>query len=541
MKNILLLVTVLFTGFQSFGQTYPVTFDNLPLPGDQTFWNGSDLTGGFKSNGFIFRNFYDTTYKYWSGFTYSNLKDSVNPGFQNQYASFTSGGINGTEHYAIGYDKAILVPESPGSIKGTFVANSTYTALAMKYGDMFSKKFGGTSGTEKDYLRLLAIGYRNGNATDTAQMYLADFTSGVAGAGKIINDWTWFDFSSLGIIDSLMFSFESSDTGAFGINTPLYFCLDDLNGANPNEGVNFAIKFDDIQLDSTGIWNGSEQSGGFLYDNIYFENKYQSQWNVWSGWAVSNHTDTLTPDFNNAYSCIGGSGYNQSSNYLVGYENAVIRLPYNSGISTIGIGLSLMVNNSTYTYYSMKNGDAFSKKFGGTTGNDKDYLKLKIKGMDKEGDIVGTIDFYLADFRFDDNSSDYILKEWKEIDISSLVLNRAIRLEFSLESSDTGAFGMNTPAYFCMDQFLKPIGGSSENMKKTAFEVYPNPVSDHLYLNVNFSDYIEWKVMNISGQEMLSDLGFSNKGLFVGNLPAGMYVLSFRQNGQLYYSKFLKR
>jgi len=62
-----------------------------------------------------------------------------------------------------------------------------------------------------------------------------------------------------------------------------------------------------------------------------------------------------------------------------------------------------------------------------------------------------SVNFYLADYRFADNDSDYIVNSWKYVDLSTL--GGVDTYEFDLSSSDTGAFGMNTPAYFCMDQF----------------------------------------------------------------------------------------
>jgi hypothetical protein len=60
------------------------------------------------------------------------------------------------------------------------------------------------------------------------------------------------------------------------------------------------------------------------------------------------------------------------------------------------------------------------------------------------------LDYYLADYRFENNQQDYILDSWKWIDL--LLLGEISALRFSLSSSDVGAWGMNTPAYFCVDQ-----------------------------------------------------------------------------------------
>ena len=59
---------------------------------------------------------------------------------------------------------------------------------------------------------------------------------------------------------------------------------------------------------------------------------------------------------------------------------------------------------------------------------------------------MGNIDFYLADYR---NGKTDILKEWMRIDLGSL--REANYLVFSMDSSDKGDWGINTPTYFCAD------------------------------------------------------------------------------------------
>ena len=43
-----------------------------------------------------------------------------------------------------------------------------------------------------------------------------------------MDDWRTVNLTSLGAADTLTFSYESSDVGVFGINTPTYFAADDL-------------------------------------------------------------------------------------------------------------------------------------------------------------------------------------------------------------------------------------------------------------------------------------------------------------------------
>ena len=105
--------------------------------------------------------------------------------------------------------------------------------------------------------------------------------------------------------------------------------------------------------------------------------------------------------------------------------------------------------NTTYAYLSMRDGDGIAKKFGGVSGNDPDWFKLSITGIDNSDEYTATLDFYLADFRFADNSQDYIIDSWAWVDLTSL--GNVVGIEFVVTSSDVGDYGMNTPAYFAID------------------------------------------------------------------------------------------
>ncbi len=51
----------------------------------------------------------------------------------------------------------------------------------------------------------------------------------LADGSDIVNTWAWVDLNTLGSVKSLEFALSSSDSGAFGMNTPSYFAMDSLD------------------------------------------------------------------------------------------------------------------------------------------------------------------------------------------------------------------------------------------------------------------------------------------------------------------------
>jgi hypothetical protein len=98
----------------------------------------------------------------------------------------------------------------------------------MRDGDAYAKKFGGATGNDSDWFMLTVTGYLQGNMTDTVNFFLADFRSADNSQDYILKDWTMVNLMKLGNVDSLSFALSSSDNGIYGMNTPAYFCMDNL-------------------------------------------------------------------------------------------------------------------------------------------------------------------------------------------------------------------------------------------------------------------------------------------------------------------------
>jgi hypothetical protein len=130
--------------------------------------------------------------------------------------------------------------------------------------------------------------------------------------------------------------------------------------------------FETFNLGVDTFKNASD-SDGFYHHGRFFPNRYNPQWDSWSGWALSSKTDSITPGYLNQFSPITGSGIGFSKSFAVGNGNTVVKLDKPEEIS------GAYFTNSTYAYLDMKNGSGFSKKFGGSSGKDPDYFIVKIK------------------------------------------------------------------------------------------------------------------------------------------------------------------
>lgn len=280
------------------------------------------------------------------------------------------------------------------------------------------------------------------------------------------------------------------------------------------------VTFDDLTLPPNSHYSGSDGSGGFTSGGIFFDNTYDAGFGFWSsGFIYSNSTDSTTAGYTNDYSAITGVGFNGSSNYSLNYFG-------NIDFSSSKVVSSMAVTNATYSYLSMLNGDDFAKKFGDTTNasgendgsNGQDFFRLRILGKDQNSTITDSVIVFLADYRFSDNSLDYILKEWLTVDLSNLGTIQF--LEFELTSSDNSSWGMNTPAYFALDNIV--YGDLALVANTTEIEVYPNPTTDVIRINQQQGTAT---IIDINGKTLLHVELSQHEQISLAQFDAGAYFL----------------
>jgi hypothetical protein len=166
------------------------------------------------------------------GFTYTNYTDVTTPGSSNLSAIVgkrKSGSIYLTSN-ANSFTLAEItnLQSDMYNFSGVWVTNSTYTYLAIKEGNDGDGDGSTIKGkfTDGDYFILTAIGYGSDNKNiGKVDFYLADFRNGKS---DIVNTWTWVDFTPIASAKYIVFEMSSTDTGEYGMNTPSYFCMDDI-------------------------------------------------------------------------------------------------------------------------------------------------------------------------------------------------------------------------------------------------------------------------------------------------------------------------
>jgi len=295
-------------------------------------------------------------------------------------------------------------------------------------------------------------------------------------------------------------------------------------------------------------WFGQDQvidgDTNFVSGTLEFETNYNSTWQSFSGWGYSNSVDVNTPGFNNQFSAITGSGVQNSDQFGICYATGNARAFSKTGTPLIFEGGYF--SNSTYAYLSMRDGDMFTKKFGDSTNangaldgtNGEDWFLLTIHGLDVDSNRTGdSINFYLADFRFSDNSQDYIVDAWEYIEMADL--GPVNGLDFELTSSDQGMWGMNTPAYFVMDNLEgKPLTLAESSVDN--FELYPNPAENHVTISV--TKKTDLQIMDLAGRIVYSQNTIAGKTFIsLENLKSGIYIVQLNSDGNTISKKLVKQ
>jgi hypothetical protein len=181
-------------------------------PGEPTAWStGNDYN--FWNGGIAFSTWNDITSDNWGDYT--NQCSSYPSANGDVFAVIYQSGSNPMPALTFADGKEYTI----GSVQ---VANTAYAYNVILNGNGYASSLADTDG----WFKIQAWGFdANGDLTNSepVEFFLADYTTATSiGA---LDTWANWDLSALGRVNSVQFSFEGSDSGSYGLNTPAYAAL----------------------------------------------------------------------------------------------------------------------------------------------------------------------------------------------------------------------------------------------------------------------------------------------------------------------------
>ncbi|MEM7573562.1 MAG: DUF4465 domain-containing protein [Bacteroidota bacterium] len=300
------------------------------------------------------------------------------------------------------------------------------------------------------------------------------------------------------------------------------------------------IDFEDIGLEADSFLNGSDGAILFGFPQETFGN-YPFEFPVnfqtfdsggfWvGGWAISTVLDTMTGDFTNLYGAAAGRGNDNSLTYAIGQNNAHIKLATMDQLVNGAPFTGFYVTNTTYAARVIRDGNDFTDgPFGGEDGTRPDFFRLQVKAFAQGSATGDSTEIYLADYRFEDDSQDYIIEDWTYVELPDWV-PFADSISFTLLTSDVGVNGPNTPYFFAVDDLSFNILTSTlelpPSLQPTA---YPNPVSSELLrlqwpADAQWTTDLRWYLHDALGRPVAGGSSQPYQ-IDISQQPAGVYYL----------------
>ena len=182
---------------------------------------------------------------------------------------------------------------------------------------------------------------------------------------------------------------------------------------------------------------------GYATADLIFEHFYNEEYGYWGGFAQSKMLDADAKNglYENQYSAYNTNAASGESFLLYYYDS------FNEPCDIVCMSnlelRSVKLNLSTYTYASITNEDinAFARAF-----TDGDYLKVVFTPCSSLGVAQGDgVEAYVVDYR---DGKRFVATDWQKFNLN---LPASARIRVTIETTDIGEWGANTPLYICMD------------------------------------------------------------------------------------------
>ena len=217
--------------------------------------------------------------------------------------------------------------------------------------------------------------------------------------------------------------------------------------------------FEDLTLEPESHWAGPADNavevegewsknmvGTFKSGSYEFVNSFTPEWSSWTGCSYSNMTATsFADDTTDQWNSAAGHGAAGSANYGVIYGSStpmeIIKVLDGDTEGRIIAGMN--ITNSAWVVECVKNGNGVAHKFAQGS-----WFKVTFTGV-KADKTTASVDYYLADYRSENESEWTCLTDWAWIDLSSL--GKVVSLSVSFDGTDKSYGYLNTSTYVCID------------------------------------------------------------------------------------------
>lgn len=189
----------------------------------------------------------------------------------------------------------------------------------------------------------------------------------------------------------------------------------------------------------TGAYGDTEYRSKIVSGSYEFINLYNKDYGSFTGFGYSNVTSTSFSDYRDQIHSTVGHGVDNSATFGLCYGSGTVNI-LSSTEGEVVCGFYISAN--AYVKNSILNGDGFAHAFA-----DGDWFKTTITGTKADGS-TSSLDYYIADYR---DGKSLLVDDWTWVDLTPL--GKVTKIDFSFSSTDNGDYGMNTPAYFCLDNF----------------------------------------------------------------------------------------
>ena len=208
------------------------TFENVEVGENGVYYN-PNLGWGINrwlDGSFNFSTYYDNSYgvDYYSDVVVSKVTDPSMKADYNNPVSYLSAAVNHTaegNNFAVWnqnyYGVASVLLEKDTVISGMAITNTSATINYILDNP--------SSYSQDAWYALTVEGKKGGDKVGEVTFYLVDFRT--ADDWKYAANWQWLDLTTLGRVDELVFNVDGSDKSSGYLNTPAYFCFDNLGGS----------------------------------------------------------------------------------------------------------------------------------------------------------------------------------------------------------------------------------------------------------------------------------------------------------------------